>query len=619
MNEKRKAHHINQNVNHPIPITVNKSFYITMSDGVSIAIDIWLPKYASADNTVPVMVEFTRYWRCVEGKEPRDRVIYLAECGFASAVVDCRGTGASGGWRHSEQSVAEVRDFAEVIEWLGEQDWSNGSVVSIGSSYSANTAELAMLDAPQSLKASVPRFSDFDIYTNLCFPGGLRNKVFNDPWGEGILALDNNEVPNGLHECWDDYVSCSVKPVSHNKDKCQYSHCIAEHKNNIEFKDFMRSAEFRDEFNFANNLDEDSYCWVSPHRVQNNTSLQNIPSYHWASFNDAGTAVGAIARYMGTDAPMRLVIGWWSHGAFLDTNPFKKNVDAAPSYRDQFIHITNCLSALKQTDNEGVFDWKHDRTIYFLTAGVDRWQRAGQWPPKGVGMHRWYFEDNYCLSNIAPCIKKASDIYNVDFEATTGEFNCWNQTVQKVDYGDRAEADRDLLVYTSTPLNSAIEITGTPVIHLQMSSNKPDGAVIAYLEVVDNNGVVTMLTQGRIRLLHRKVSSNKPPYPTYGPYHSFKKNDAVEMPINKVQYVGFELLPLSVTLKRGDSLRVAIAGHDKGNIERVINGDDQKYEVYRQLCAFSYIEIPVQEKQVAYVNSPFENLCENDISGEFLC
>lgn len=130
-----------------------------------------------------------------------------------------------------------------------------------------------------------------------------------------------------------------------------------------------------------------------------------------------------------------------------------------------------------------------------------------------------------------------------------------------VDYGDRAVADKGLLTYTSSPLNRDVEITGHPVINLKISSSESDGAVIAYLEDVAPGGKVTMLTRGQLRLIHRKNSSEKPPYPIFGPYHTFE--DASPMRRGEVAEVSFGLLPLSVKVKKGHALRVAISGHDK--------------------------------------------------------
>jgi putative CocE/NonD family hydrolase len=77
-------------------------------------------------------------------------------------------------------------------------------------------------------------------------------------------------------------------------------------------------------------------------------------------------------------------------------------------------------------------------------------------------------------------------------------------------YGDRAEADRRLLTYTSAPLTDDVEITGHPVVTLYVASTATDGAFYVYLEDVDENGRVTYVTEGQLRALHRRLTDRDP-------------------------------------------------------------------------------------------------------------
>jgi uncharacterized protein len=100
---------------------------------------------------------------------------------------------------------------------------------------------------------------------------------------------------------------------------------------------------------------------------------------------------------------------------------------------------------------------------------------------------------------------------------------------------DRTEMDRRLLTYTSAPLERDIEITGHPVVTLQASTSADDGAFFVYLEDVDPGGHVTYITDGQMRPMHRKVSTEKPPYTIQVPYHSLNRKDALFVP-GAVQY-----------------------------------------------------------------------------------
>ena len=77
-------------------------------------------------------------------------------------------------------------------------------------------------------------------------------------------------------------------------------------------------------------------------------------------------------------------------------------------------------------------------------------------------------------------------------------------------------------------------------------SNTTDGQFFVYLETVDPDGRVRMLTEGQLRGLHRKVSDDKPPYKMFGPYHSLKEKDALPLFLEKCTEIAFDLFPISV-------------------------------------------------------------------------
>jgi putative CocE/NonD family hydrolase len=253
-----------------------------------------------------------------------------------------------------------------------------------------------------------------------------------------------------------------------------------------------------------------------------------------------------------------------------------------------------------------------ERSLYYYTAGENTWKLTNRWPPEGTRMQRFYLAENAVLDSQPPQGRppqdKQKDTYRVNYKAGTGTKTRWStqNARSEVSYGNRAEADKLLLTYTSSPLDNAIEITGHPVIYLQMTSTETDGAVIVYLEDVAPDGSVTMLTEGELRLIHRKISTEEPPYPQFGPYHTFERKDALPMQPGEVAEVSFALLPLSVRVKAGHALRVAIAGHDKDSFERVLEQATPTYEFYRNTNFASFIDIPIVPENASVIANPFE-------------
>jgi putative CocE/NonD family hydrolase len=106
-----------------------------------------------------------------------------------------------------------------------------------------------------------------------------------------------------------------------------------------------------------------------------------------------------------------------------------------------------------------------------------------------------------------------------------------------------------------------MQIAGYPVATLELASDHEDGAVFVYLEDVDPEGRSRYLTEGGIRLIHRKTVSN-PYFETDIPYHSYARADAEPMPIGESVEVSFQLWPIVALIKTGHRIRIAIAGAD---------------------------------------------------------
>ncbi len=187
------------------------------------------------------------------------------------------------------------------------------------------------------------------------------------------------------------------------------------------------------------------------------------------------------------------------------------------------------------------------------------------------------------------------DQYKVNFKATTGKHNRWYTEMGggPVWYKNRAKRDKLLLVYDSELLVNEIEITGYPLITLYMSSTHEDGAIFAYMEDVDKIGNVVHVTEGELRLIHRKISKETPIYKSIMPYHSFMRKDSSPMIPGEVAEVTFGLIPTSIVIKKGHKIRIAIAGADKDTFGRCPMEENPTLSIYRTKKYPSFIEIPI--------------------------
>ena len=110
--------------------------------------------------------------------------------GYAWVDVDARGSGASYGTRPCAFSSDEIRDGGQVVSWITAQPWSNGRVGATGISYDGTAAELLLANRHPAVRAIAPRFSMFDAYLDVAFPGGIFLEWFIETWRQSTEALD---------------------------------------------------------------------------------------------------------------------------------------------------------------------------------------------------------------------------------------------------------------------------------------------------------------------------------------------------------------------------------------------------------------------------------------------
>jgi putative CocE/NonD family hydrolase len=573
------------------------SVYVPMPDGVRLAVDVWLPEGVGEAVKAPSIVEFTRYWRATETQPPASQLTeYIQQSlnhGYAYVVVDVRGSGASFGVREAEFSLAEVRDMPNIIDWIAAQPWSNGKVVSMGRSYTGNTAELAALYRSPALVAAVPRFTDYDWYTSIVIPGGVKNSYITERWGNAVRKMDLNDVSLfGNHQgavTPDNPKIVGVKPVDEDTSRSLLAQATKIHASNHSLADNLGTLTYRDEYPSATSLGDGSGKAASIHDFQQAFEASALPMYHWGSWFDAGTAAGVLARFTRFDAPYQYVIGAWSHGARFDANPYKeKDAAVEPSVDEQFDRIFEFADSVWRGSRQG-----SAKELVYYTVGEDAWKTTSEWPPAGHTFRRMWFNSGFLLTTEPPDIDGALDEYKVNFDAGSGTLSRWSTQLGGGDvwYGDRAEADRKLLTYTSAPLGADQELTGTAIVALEYSSTHDDGAIIVYLEDVDESGYVRMLTEGVIRPLHR--TRNALNDAVFGPQRSFESKDGRRSPPGEISPIKLALLPVSALIRKGHSIRVAIAGHDKDTFIRTPSSGDPVIRIHRSEGQASYIDLPV--------------------------
>jgi putative CocE/NonD family hydrolase len=579
----------------PYRRVTTQSLYLPTRDGIRLALDLLLPADIPAGTRLPTLISLSRYWRAFEFRPPlawwrRQHLFgrFLVSHGYARVIVDVRGTGASFGSQPHPFWSEERRDSLDLLNWIVAQPWSNGNVGAFGDSYGGTAAELLALTGHPAVKAIIPRFNEFDTYTDLAFPGGICSEWFLKTWNYYNHLLDANRLPKDVGPLTRLLVR-GVKPVDKDRGHHLLRAAVREHQANGNIYATAQRITYRDDTIDGLSIDE-----ISIHHVQEAIERSGVAIYGWGSWLDAGTANAVIKRFLTLRNPQQAIIGPWNHGATSHASPYQP--PKAPVDPDPYKQWQDMLRFFDAYLKDAPPETGAERRLTYYTLGEEAWKTTVTWPPAGSSPQRWYLAADHTLLPTAPTDESSADAYTIDFAASTGTQNRWHTQVSgPVHYPDRAAADRRLLIYTSPPLTRNTEITGHPVVTLYVTSTAADGAFFVYLEDVDEQGVVRYITEGQLRALHRAIAPGPAPYRLLVPYHSFKRNDGLPLTPSEITELTFDLLPTSVLIRKGHSIRVALAGHDRETFARIPAEGTPLISIARNARYASYIDLPVIE------------------------
>lgn len=570
----------------------NFSEYLKTEDGKDIAVDVFIP--AGLENiTIPAVITFTRYWRVWQLRFPFNLFMKakrpFTQYGFAHVCVDVRGSGASFGHQPHPWSSAEIRDAEAVLKWVSSQNWCNGKIGLIGNSYEATYSELTTAYIKNMINCVIPTCNLLDSYSGVAFPGGVYNEWFLKHWAEANSNMDCGKTPPNSGILGKLFLK-GVKPVKKQYKKLKQA--LAEHLENNSVYEITKNIIYRDDeiklYDHSGMSKTVTIDDFSIHTHIKNINDADVPVFAIGGWFDACVADSIIKRFNTYKNPFKAMIGSWNHG--LNQYPDPYNFDMKNPYKEKLLsEIINFFDInLNQHNNS------NSHTLKYYTIGEGLWKETNVFPLPNTDYINMYLSDNNRLS-YTMSEQNGFDEYQVNYEATTGKYNRWHTQLgdAKVIYNDRSKEDRKLLTYTSDVLKTDIEITGYINICLYLSTTSNDGAVFVYFEDISPCGKVIYISEGILRFIHRKHSTEDPPYYHFGTYHSFKKADSLPLIPNDIMELSFTLQPISVLLRKGHRIRISIAGHDKDTFRRLPEKGEPVYTIYKTPKCPSHITLPV--------------------------
>ena len=576
------------------------SCYVTMRDGVQIAVDVYIPQSfrqsADAQSKFPTIIVATPYYRRFKTEGPvaestpmacRYRDAFVPR-GYALVVIDVRGTGASFGTRDSFRSPKEREDFGQIAQWIVEQSWSDGKIGATGISYPGAASLFLAGTGHPAVKAIAPLFAVNEIYAEQLYPGGMLSKIWTEDYNDCCVSLDHNLTEAiKKYAYFGDPAFRGPHPVDEDADSVLLTQAMQQHRQNFNLHDAAPEYAFRGEGLLHDpELTLDACSPFSYYKY----FAKDVAIYSCSGwFDGSGYSSAAISRFMTLKRDNHfLTLGPWDHGARTNGSPWR---DRQAPHFDLFGEVVRFFDHYLMGRKTGL---NLEQRIHYFSVHAEVWQAADQWPPVPRSAKMYLVPD---ALSAQPPSRETKVAYQVEFGTTTGRKTRYER-LGLLDipeyYGDWHGRDTALLNFTSQPFGEPMELTGHAVLKLLFSASETDAAVFAYLSEVDADGHVHYVTEGMLRALHRKTSLPPYNYACDWTYRSFQRKDAQLLEPSVPTQLEISLLPTSWIFAKGSRLRLSIAGADSLHYAQVPHGRPPRFEIGCGGAAGSTIELPMR-------------------------
>ncbi len=472
---------------------------IRARDGVILRALIYRPDVAGK---FPVFLINTPYDKM--GPNYLQWALYFAERGYAAVVADVRGRYDSEGENYL-YGPHDGPDLYDIQSWAAKQPWSTGKIGTTGGSYLGFVQLEAAMEGNPNYTCMVPMVSPDDHYDNV-YPSGafqLSNSV-NLAW---ILGKRTNQNPDAVLDWNKVYRHLPLK--------------------DLDVKAMGLRAEFWSDW-VAHPMRDD--YWPGPgHRIapgKNGSGKYakiKVPSYHISGWYDQ-VSQATINNYIGVmkygpqelRGKHKLMMGPWTHGISFAISRKQGDlefpVQAAPEMKQLVQRWMDHW--LKGVDN-GILE---EPPVAIYVMGADQWRLEKEWPLARTAYTKYYLHSqgkansisgDGSLSTSMPGQEPVDTfVYNPESPVPTLGGNVSMKPASSGPYDQRSiERRDDVLVYTTPPLESDVEVTGPVHVYLHASTDVTDTDFTGKLVDVWPNGYAEILLEGVIRARFRESFS----------------------------------------------------------------------------------------------------------------
>lgn len=533
-----------------------------------------------------------------------DDLAFFTSHGYAVAIAEMRGSGASFGTRVLDRGPQIGLDGKDLVDWIAAQPWSDGRLGMVGASYQGFSQYATAAQRPKALKAIFPEIAGFDDYSSMFYPGGIMNVALSDFASASIVRDDLNyftpqearprrpsvpvvdedgdgelidEVPvdrDGDGDFLDD-----GPPTYRDGAKRQdvYLQATRQHVGNANLTVAkLAAAPHRD-----SRVGGTPYTFVDidPGAKPASIAASGIAVYNrggWFDYHARDTALW-FATLRGR-TPTNMMMAPTGHGG-LPAEGAEAIYRAGPYFA--LFGDTRSTNTMMNREKLAFFD----RYVRGLANGFDRrppvllyvmgrgWRYEAAWPLARQRLTRFALSANGTLTEDAQ--PAGEDRYTVDFgvSSLSSKANRWNYGVSTTRTPLTLDADAARrLSYVTAPLAMDTEVTGHPIVDLVFSSTAAESDVFVYLEDVAADGTSLLVSEGELRANYHRLKpidtavARSAPIAVQPklPWQGFARADYRAAPLarGKPLTLRLDLMPTSWVFRRGHRIRVSFAGAD---------------------------------------------------------
>jgi len=415
----------------------------------------------------------------------------VTDAGYALVIQHTRGRVGSEG---RAADLTDRADGIDLLNWIQQQAWSNGKIGTCGDSIEAILAMILNAENPEGLVASYAQIGTPNLVnqSNLG-PGGAVKLESVLPWlGEQAMTADANH-----------FIAMGYGPIERR---------MARIKMGLKIRNILSDLDHPEHVAAWKHLPLKDYPVFSDVIRGWNSNFEANPNSHASKYFDSSNSkvpTFYVAAWYDVFAPsqlsffehaekdslnQRLLILNGTH--FSPENPAIWPIKPMLPWFD--FHLKGKKSALLDLP----------RVIFPIANEQDEWYGADTWPPHSATLNQWHLDGSGLISqseNKSPQSSSRSYKYDPDNPVPTiGGRNLMISHGPLDQQSIREGQRKDVLSYSSNPLDNSIFIAGHVYANLTISSDSPDTDFTMKLLDVSADGTATLVTEGILRARFRE-------------------------------------------------------------------------------------------------------------------